>query len=142
VGFTHNCVGSSSAPSKRVKRKSLGFMELKESIGIRRDNLENLAVGEAPCVSGSPRKGPYMSIWLGHVVGQGDRDMSEQESGSQQGEVQTATRSRRKSHSRFLLDRDQENESNGSSQGAVRERERWLSRFSGFHPTDIFGWCW
>jgi len=61
-------------------------MQLKKSIGIRGDNLENLAVGEPPCVSGSPRKGLYMGIGLGHAVGQGsgeggDRDMSEQESG-------------------------------------------------------------
>ena len=113
-----------------MKRKSLGFIQLKKSIGIRGDNLENLAVGEAPSVTESLRKGLYiiMGIRLGHAVGQGsgeggDRETTEHESGSQRGEVQTTTRSRRQSLSRFLLDRDKENESSGSSL-APSEKEK------------------
>jgi hypothetical protein len=133
VQLTQNCVESASTPNNLVKRKSMGFTQLKQSIGIRGDVLENLAVGEASSVSGSPRKGLYMGIGLGHAVGQGsgegdDRDMTEHESGSRHGEVQAATRSRRKSLSRFLLDRDKENESNDSSQDAPSEKEKGGSR--------------
>jgi len=128
--LTQDCMESSSTSSNLVKQTSLGLIQLKRSIGIRGDVLENLAVGEASSVSGSPRKGLYVGIGLGHAVGQGgsENDDREHGSGSRHGAVQAATRSRRKSLSRFLLDRDKENESNGSSQDAPSQKEKGGSR--------------
>lgn len=130
---TQNRVPSSSTPSKLMKRKSFGFLQLKKSTGTHGDALENLIVGEDPIVTERPRKGHYIGIGLGRVAGQGsgegsDRDADEHESGSQRGEVHSTKRNRRRSFSRFLLDQGKENKVNGPSQGSLPEKEKDGSR--------------
>jgi hypothetical protein len=122
-----------------VKRKNLGYIRLKSRL-TSVETFGKFGRRRSSGCDGKSSRG-FISIRPGHAVGQGsseggDRDMSEHESGSQRGEVQTATRSGRKSLrlSRFLLDRDKENESNGHSQALSERRKAALEALDD-------GWC-
>jgi len=122
-------VSAPSTPSKLLKRKSLGFVQLRKATGAAEDREESHVGSDGLGTTESPRKGKYIGIGLGHAAGRREVDGVDSKATEHEddGQAQEESRSRRKSFSKFLLDRDKGDDSNGSSQG-VLDKERDGSR--------------
>jgi hypothetical protein len=139
-----------STPSKLVKRKSLGFLQLRKSSAAGREENDEKRIAE-PDVDDSPRKERYLGIGLGRATARGvSGDACEGDAGEpgvavQHGDKEEG-RTRRKSFSRFLIDRDKENESTASSKVEASEKEKEKEKagsrgFHGFSAQNFVGWC-
>lgn len=108
-----------STPSKLVKRKSLGFIQLRKSSAVGKEEKRSAEPG----VDDRSQNGHYVGI---HVVGDKacEEDPSESEGVIRRGDREER-RTRRKSFSRFLFDREKENESNACE---ASEKEKDGSR--------------
>ncbi|KAF8968624.1 hypothetical protein BDZ97DRAFT_1755279 [Flammula alnicola] len=123
LGTTTTTPGTT--PSKLVKRKSLGFVQLRRGFGGHGGAGDNEVVGNGNGHGhghgsaeeehgGSGRQAKYAGLGLGRALGggRGEGETEDEERGKGKEEQE---RKRRKSFSRLLRDRDKENESGGPS---------------------------